>query len=64
MSGKIEQKDGKPYWKEETECCFCFACINYCPRKAIQIRKTKSMAKGRYRHPQYTAHDIARQKCE
>lgn len=64
LSGKIELKDGKPCWKEETECYFCFACINSCPRKAIQIRKTKSTTKGRYRHPQYTALDIARQKCK
>ncbi|WP_213505197.1 EFR1 family ferrodoxin [Paenibacillus faecis] len=62
LSGKIEQQEGRPVWKEETECYFCFACINYCPRQAIQIRKTKSMTKGRYRHPLYTAHDIARQK--
>ncbi|MGZ7445128.1 EFR1 family ferrodoxin [Paenibacillus sp. TH7-28] len=62
LSGKIEQQDGRPVWKEETECYFCFACINYCPRQAIQIRKTRSMTKGRYRHPLYTTHDIAQQK--
>lgn len=62
LSAKIEQKNGRPHWNEEKECYFCFACINHCPRQAIQIRKTKSMTKGRYRHSLYTAYDIAQQK--
>lgn len=62
LSGKIELKHGKPSWKEETDCLFCFACINYCPREAIQIRKSKSASKGRFHQPSITVHMIAQQK--
>lgn len=62
LSNKIEFNGNKPHWIDETACLFCFACLNYCPHKAIQIRGSKSVVKGRYQHPDVTSNDISMQK--
>lgn len=62
LSSRIESNSGKPYWKNDSSCIFCFACLNYCPQQAIQIRGSKSKDKGRYHHLEVTANEISKQK--
>jgi formate hydrogenlyase subunit 6/NADH:ubiquinone oxidoreductase subunit I len=59
---KISMENGKPVWRKDIQCLFCFACINYCPVKAIQIKGTKTATRGRYHHAEVSAKDIAEQK--
>lgn len=55
----ISMKDGKPVWGDN--CLNCFACIHWCPEKAIQIAKlTKNME--RHHHPDITISDMLKQK--
>lgn len=61
-SYNIEIHEGIPHWKDEAACIFCFACLNYCPLKAIQIRGSKSDVKGRYHHPEVNWNEITMQK--
>lgn len=49
-SNIITLVEGKPKW--EGKCCQCLACINYCPKKAIQYGKG-SINKGRYINPYF-----------
>lgn len=51
LTGAIKMKDGKPVWSNKT-CDQCSACINRCPKKAIQYGK-KTLSRGRYCHPIY-----------
>lgn len=44
--GAIEIKDGKPAWIK-SKCSHCMACINRCPKKAINYGK-KTVSRGRY----------------
>ncbi|WAI02540.1 EFR1 family ferrodoxin [Methanogenium organophilum] len=44
-----------PKWGNACESCF--ACINYCPRNAIQSGK-KTVARGRYHHPDVSIRDL------
>ncbi|MDF2504110.1 EFR1 family ferrodoxin [Clostridium sp.] len=62
LSGKIKMKDGKPKWDKNIQCTYCFACIHYCPVKAIQIKNTKTNVRGRYHHEGIDGGDIASQK--
>jgi len=57
----------RPVWKEEVKCFACFACINFCPQKAIQIIskypiKSFTKTNGRYHHYAINYKDIAEQK--
>lgn len=66
LSRKVVLVDGEPVWKEEIKCYGCFACINYCPRQAIQIQsrfpiKSYTNVTGRYHHPAVSYRDIAEQ---
>lgn len=45
----ISMKDGKPYWG--TNCTHCMACINQCPKDAIEYGKG-SVGKPRYKGPE------------
>ncbi len=58
LSGRIRMSGDKPVWDKQTGCLFCFACIHYCPAQAIQIRRSKSAARGRYHHPEVSAGDL------
>lgn len=49
-SNIITLNQGKPNWNGN--CCQCLACINYCPKKAIQYGKG-SIDKGRYINPYF-----------
>jgi ferredoxin len=66
-SGKIKMVNGKLIWQENVKSYLCYACLNFCPIHAVQI-KTKIYMKSyteqneRYSHPYATADDIAAQK--
>ncbi|RXA14366.1 ferredoxin [Methanosarcina sp. MSH10X1] len=67
LSGKIKMIDNKPVWQESVKCYFCYACLNYCPAKAVQIKsklymKSHTEENERYSHPYATADEIAEQK--
>jgi ferredoxin len=67
INEKIELMDKKPIWKEDVPCYACFACINYCPRKAIQVQsrfpiRSYSEVNDRYHHKSVTYKDIAGQR--
>ncbi|AXV40299.1 EFR1 family ferrodoxin [Methanobacterium sp. BAmetb5] len=67
LSEKIKLINEEPLWQKEIPCFSCYACINYCPQQAIQIKsprflKTYTEVNGRYSHPYATVEDIARQK--
>ncbi len=67
LSNRIKIKDGKPYWDDNTLCYMCYACINFCPAKSIQINskwymKSYTATEGRYSHPFCSAKDIQGQK--
>jgi len=51
--------DGKPLWQKQCE--QCMACLQFCPRKAIQF-STKTLKRTRYHHPEVTVKDIISQK--
>ncbi|OEH86382.1 hypothetical protein BHU72_13240 [Desulfuribacillus stibiiarsenatis] len=46
----IEMADNKPKWKLEN-CQFCLACIQWCPKEAIQYNK-ETIGIERYHHPE------------
>ena len=67
LAEKVKMADGRPAWQEEVQCHGCFACLNFCPEKSIQVEskwylKSHTEQNGRYHHPQIKAVDIARQK--
>lgn len=69
LSRKIKMMDGKPFWQKKILCYMCFACLNYCPAKSVQIKdipgvKSYSAENGRYPHPYATIKDISVQKGE
>lgn len=66
-SRKIKMADKKPVWQNHVMCHFCYACVNYCPAKAVQIKSKVYMRSytennERYPHPYATVKDIAGQK--
>lgn len=62
LSGKIRQTNGCPFWETGIKCYLCFACVNYCPVKAVQVKLFKSSPTERYHHPEIQAYEIALQK--
>lgn len=67
LSGKIKIVNNKPVWQSNVKCYMCYACLNYCPAQAVQIKskwymKSYTEKNERYPHPWATADDIARQK--
>ncbi|MBN1699065.1 MAG: EFR1 family ferrodoxin [Spirochaetales bacterium] len=66
-SQKIVMRDGKPVWQKRIGCYVCYACLNFCPREAVQIyskvwMKSYTQEKGRYPHPYASVNDIAKQR--
>lgn len=66
-SGKVRMVEGRPRWSDDVKCFLCYACLNYCPAHASQIKdkwymKSHTRRNGRYPHPYATADDIAAQK--
>jgi ferredoxin len=67
LSKKIKLVDKKPVWQNNIKCHFCYACLNFCPKKAVQIKdkwymKSYTQTKGRYPHPFATIKDIINEK--
>jgi MinD superfamily P-loop ATPase len=67
LSGKVKMVNGKPVWQKDARSFFCYACLNYCPQHAVQIKSSRFLksyteSNGRYSHPYATADDIAGQK--
>lgn len=67
LSKKIKITDNKPIWQKNVLCYMCFACLNYCPEKSVQIKdipgvKSYTKENGRYSHPYATVKDISMQK--
>lgn len=67
LSHKIEIVGERPFWKEDVTCYGCFACINFCPQQALQIRsrfpvQSSTAVNDRYHHPSVTYRDIAEQR--
>jgi len=62
LSNKIRISDNRPYWLPEIKCTYCFACIHYCPCRAIQLKNRKTLKRGRYHHSAITVKDIMEQK--
>lgn len=54
-AGNIIVKNGKPHWNQKCE--QCFACLQWCPREAMQYGKNTPKYK-RYHHPEVTLKDI------
>jgi len=51
----IAMESGRPAWQHRCE--QCFACLHWCPEKAIQYGK-KTAGRTRYHHPDVTLKDI------
>ena len=68
LAAKVQMVDERPVWQETAKCHGCFACLNYCPQKSIQVEsswylKSYTVQNGRYHHPEITAKAIAGQKA-
>ncbi len=57
--GNIKMQDGKPIFLHHCE--QCVACIQWCPKQAINI-KNKTQNRGRYHHPDVTLADMISKK--
>ena len=69
LSSKIRMVDGKPEWQKKHDCYSCYACLNFCPERAVQLKSTPMIKfhteqNGRYHHPDITLNDIEMQKLE
>ncbi len=53
--------NGMPTWR--SQCEQCMACLQWCPRKAIQF-KNVTKKRHRYHHPDITAADLIRKRSE
>ena len=67
LSKKIEIKNNEPVWNKKQLCYMCFACLNFCPKKSVQIQsipgvESFSEKNGRYPHPYATIKDMEYQK--
>jgi len=67
LSRKIKMVNDKPVWQKNITCYLCYACLNYCPKSAVQIyskiwMKSYTAKRGRYPHPYATYNEIADQK--
>lgn len=52
----IEMADNKPKWKLES-CQCCLACIQWCPKEAIQYKK-ETIGIERYHHPEIKVNEL------
>jgi NAD-dependent dihydropyrimidine dehydrogenase PreA subunit len=56
--GDIKMEGGRPVWLHK--CTQCFACLQWCPKEAIQFGKGTSGRK-RYHHPDVKLSDMMKQ---
>jgi ferredoxin len=52
----ITRAEGTPVWGNR--CATCFACIHWCPEKAITLKKQKDRETFQYTHPSVTCADL------
>ena len=69
LSGKIAMQNNRPVWQKNVLCTMCFACLNYCPKRAVQISdipgvRSYTKENGRYSHPYASSADIMEQRCK
>ncbi|MBP2132452.1 formate hydrogenlyase subunit 6/NADH:ubiquinone oxidoreductase subunit I [Methanomicrobium sp. W14] len=57
--GNITVENGNPVWHHN--CQYCYGCINFCPREAIQAGKG-TQKKGRYHNREITVQDMIDQR--
>jgi len=67
LSNKIKISDKKHVWQKNVKCYLCYACLNYCPERSVQIKskwwmKSYTDKNERYPHPYATIADIAGEK--
>jgi ferredoxin len=67
LSRKIKIEEKEPIWQKDVLCYMCFACLNYCPQKSVQVKnipgvRSYTAENGRYSHPYAAANDISAQK--
>jgi Pyruvate/2-oxoacid:ferredoxin oxidoreductase delta subunit len=67
LSKKVEMVEKEPTWNRGVLCYMCFACLNFCPKTAVQIKsipgvESFSVENGRYPHPYATVKDMQEQK--
>lgn len=55
-ASNIEINNGKPKWTL-SNCQFCFACVQWCPKEAIEYKKTSQGVK-RYRNPYIKVNEL------
>lgn len=55
--GNIRMEDGRPAWGEN--CALCFACVNWCPRKAVSLGRVSPASRGtQFRCPGIEAEEL------
>jgi NAD-dependent dihydropyrimidine dehydrogenase PreA subunit len=59
LMNNISIADDKPSWGDN--CLVCFACLQWCPKEAIQLGNVTAKQK-RYHHPEVKITDIMKQK--
>lgn len=67
LSKKIIITEKEPVWQRNVLCYMCYACLNYCPQKSVQVDnipgvKSYTTENDRYPHPYATINDISAQK--
>jgi len=67
LSNRINLINTKPIWDDKILCHMCYACLNYCPKNAVEINskwymKSYTTTQERYSHPFASAKDIEIQK--
>jgi MinD superfamily P-loop ATPase len=67
LSKKIKIVEKKPIWQRNVLCYMCFACLNYCPKKSVQVKnipgvRSYTTENSRYPHPYAAVNDISAQK--
>lgn len=53
--GNLRMKDSVPTWNHKCE--QCFACIHWCPQKALQMGE-ETKGKPRYHHPEVSLKEM------
>ncbi len=67
LSEKISMYNDKPIWNKKILCFMCYACVNFCPERAIEIDSIPGVSSytcenERYSHPYAKLRDIQNQK--
>lgn len=55
--GNVAVEGGRPVWSDHCE--QCYACLQWCPKEAVQVKGKPTANRRRYRHPDARLSDIA-----